>query len=245
MRPDRALVVQSPEHVPIVLVPAGLGRRGAAFLIDLLLSGAVIAVLGGIARFLPGGVGTLVATTTGFLVMWGYHLWFEQRSAGQTPGKRIARLRVVDARGLPLSFQQSLVRNVARALDIIPAGGIGLLAATLDPHRRRLGDLAADTVVVEELQPPAPDLRSLAPPRVNSLDIPRIRRQARNLISLEERELLLALCLRADGLDRQARYDLFEAAGARCRRRLGIDDERLSGENVVRNLVSLLFQRPG
>ncbi len=63
----------------------------------------------------------------------------------------------------------------------------------------------------------------------------------RNRIGLEEREFLLALCIRADGLDPSARYDLMEEVGLHYKRKLGVDDPFLSGENLVRDLTSLLF----
>ena len=240
---ERSMVVYSPEHVPIVLTPAGLGRRSVAFIIDSALALGAASLVGDLALVVCGPLGQLVAATLGFLIWWGYHIYFEVRRSGQTPGKRIASLRVADARGLPITFSQSLVRNVVRVLDMIPMGGVGFAATLIDPHGRRLGDIVAGTLVVEELPARVPDLGSLRAPRVNSLDSPRVRRLIAHRVSLEEREFLLALCLRADTLEPQARYQLFESAGTRYRRRLRIDDERLSGENLVRGMVAVLYQK--
>jgi uncharacterized RDD family membrane protein YckC len=238
----QAIRVLSPEHVAIELVAAGFGRRFLAFLLDLIVIGAATSLVGYAAIMLPGWLSVALTTTAGFIIMWGYHIYCEVRWRGQSPGKRIMQLRVVDARGLPVGVRQSLVRNLIRALDMVPMGGIGMAACLIDPQRRRLGDLAADTLVVEERQPPAPDLAALSARRQNSLDTPRIRRQLALRISLEEREFLLALCQRAERIDQQARFSLFEAAGESLRQRLGIDQEHLSGENVVRGTVALLYE---
>jgi uncharacterized RDD family membrane protein YckC len=241
MNGEQAVVVHSPEHVAIHLVAAGFGRRFAAFLIDLMLIGGVTGLLSMVLKLLPDALSTLIVTTAGFLITWGYHVYFEVRQGGQSLGKRLLSLRVVDARGLPIDLRQSLVRNVVRAFDMIPVGGIGMATCLLDRHRRRLGDLAAGTLVVEERQPPVVDLAALQQRRQNSLDTPRLRRQVANRLSLEEREFLLALVMRAPALEERARFELFENVGDHYRQRLGIDQQQLSGENLVRGLVALCY----
>ncbi len=241
MTGDQAVVVHSPEHVAIHLVAAGFGRRFAAFLIDSLLIVGLTGLLSLILRILPDALATLIVTTAGFIITWGYHIYFEVAHGGQSLGKRLLSLRVVDARGLPIDLRQSLIRNVVRALDMAPLGGIGMATCLLDRQRRRLGDLAAGTLVVEERQPPAVDLAAVHSLRQNSLDTPRLRRQVANRISLEEREFLLALVMRAPQLEERARFELFESVGDRYRERLGIDQHQLSGENLVRGLVAICY----
>jgi len=235
----RRTVVQSPEHVLIELLPAGLGTRFAAFLLDCALLLGILGVLEQPIRFLPPSIHGLLSITVSFVVIWGYHTFFEVLWNGQTPGKRVLRLRVVDGRGLPVDLAQSLIRNVVRLLDLLPFGGIGMLSATLDSEHRRLGDRAADTRVVLEIQPAIPALEALAVRRFNSLRTPRVRRYVEHRIGVEERELLFSLCLRASGLSEQARYGLFEEVGAHYRRELGIEDPNLSGESLVRGLAAM------
>jgi uncharacterized RDD family membrane protein YckC len=232
-------VVQSPEHVLIELIPAGLGTRFAAFLLDSVVVLGIVSVLDLPIRLLPAAVQGLLSTTAGFVVIWGYHTFFEVLWNGQTPGKRMLRIRVVDGRGLPVDLAQSLIRNVVRLLDLLPAGGIGMLSATLDPEHRRLGDRAADTRVVAETQPAIPALEVLAVRRFNTLRTPRIRSYVEHRIGVEERELLFSLCLRAPALSEQARYSLFEEVAAHYRRELGIEDPNLSGESLVRGLAAM------
>jgi uncharacterized RDD family membrane protein YckC len=236
------LTITTPEHVHIRLEPAGAGSRFLAILIDSTIVTSVSAFIYGlIVRLLPMGIALAIFVTANFLLTWGWHLYFETRKQGRTPGKRILRIRVVDARGLPVSLYQSLVRNITRVLDFAPAFyGIGAIAMMSSPTRRRLGDIIADTLVVRDLQPLAYRGQLAAERRHNSLRTPRVLRLARHRISLGERELLLALCMRADRMKPEARYDLMEAVAEVYRKKLDLD-ETMSGENLVRDLTAVLF----
>jgi uncharacterized RDD family membrane protein YckC len=239
----RLRTIHSPEHVAIALVPAGLGSRYVAFLLDLSLIVGACALITRLASFIPT-VGTALQFTLCFALFWSYPVLFEVFGRGQTPGKRLLHLRVVDGRGLPIKVEQSLVRNVVRLLDMTPLGGGGMVSTLVDAHHRRLGDLAADTLVVDEKQPEAIDSEASGGRRHNSLRTPRIRRLVEHRLGLEERELLLALCVRAPDLEERARYDLFESVGKHYRERLDIDDVHLGGEAVVRGLVALCYGDP-
>ncbi len=231
--------VHSPEHVLIELRPAGLGSRLGAFALDAAILAGAVGLLQLAGRLLPDSVAGLLVTTADFLVLWGYHVVFEVLWNGQTPGKRILGLRVVDGRGLPIQAAQSLVRNVVRIVDMIPSGGIGMLAALTDSQHRRLGDRAADTLVVDERQPGTGLLQSLGSRRFNTLRSPRLQRLIRHRIGLDERELLFALCLRGEGLTERARFELFEEVGNHYRAALGIEEPSLSGESVVRGIAAV------
>jgi uncharacterized RDD family membrane protein YckC len=239
---ERSRVVLTPEHVLILLEPAGLGSRFVALAVDFALVAGLTALVTRLAFALPGGAGTIVRALALLLLTWGYHVYFEVRHQGQSPGKRIAGIRVVDGRGLPLSLEQSFVRNVVRVLDALPIGyALGALACYFDPRRRRLGDIAADTLVVRERRTLELEGRASRARSWNSLRTPRLVRLARHRVSLEERELLQALCLRAPGLADSARVELMEEVGRHYRERLGIDDPHLSGEGVVQGLAGALL----
>ena len=237
--------ILTPEHVEIRLTPAGPGSRFVALLVDSLfavgISGSVARALG---PLLPSGLAAPLFATLNFVVSWGYHVFFEVRHRGQSPGKRLLGLRVVDGRGLPLTLEQSFVRNVVRILDFAPAFyGLGALVLALDPYRRRLGDIVADTIVVQEARSatlPAGGARKDPP---TSLRTPRVQRQIRRRVSVEEREFLAHLLLRVEALEPKARFDLFEEVGGFYARRLEIEDRTLSGENLVRGVVAILFDR--
>src|SRR6185503_9572959 len=195
-----------------------------------------------VSTFLPRGVAMAILVTVNFFLTWAWHLWFETRRQGRTPGKRALKIRVIDARGLPVSLYQSLVRNITRVLDFAPAFyGIGAIASLSSPTRRRLGDIIADTLVIRDTQPLAYKPQLAAERRYNSLRTPRVLRLIRHRINLEEREFLLALCMRADKMSAEARYDLMEEVAAAYRAELGLEEESISGENFVRDLTAVLF----
>ena len=234
---EREAVVLTPEHVPIRLFPAGLGARFFALLVDAGVILGVSSMLSMMLGFMSGFRMVLV-----FVISWGYHVYFEVRHQGRSPGKRLCGLRVVDSRGLPVTFQQSFVRNVVRVVDSAPAFyGAGALISLLDRRSRRLGDIAADTLVIEERSAGDPSAAISGARRFNSLQNPRVLRRLRRQVGLEEREFLLALCLRADFLETRARFDLMEEVGGYYRRTLEMDDPNVSGENLVRGLLAVLY----
>jgi hypothetical protein len=115
-------------------------------------------------------VAVAIFVTVNFFLTWAWHLWFETRRQGRTPGKRMMKIRVIDARGLPVSLHQSLVRNITRVLDFLPAFyGVGAIAVLASSSRRRLGDIIADTLVVRDAQPLAYRGQLAAERRHNSL----------------------------------------------------------------------------
>lgn len=243
MRGAKARLVVTPEHVEIRLDPAGLGSRFIALIVDFaLVSGGSVVISQITLSLLPTALGVIVRALVLLVLTWGYHVYFEVLHAGQSPGKRIMGIRVVDGRGLPLSFEQSFVRNVVRVLDALPVGyALGAVFCQLDGLHRRLGDIAADTLVVRESRPFDLERRTSRSRAFNSLRTPRVLRLARHRIGLEEREFLSALCLRAEALQEQARFDLMEEVGRHYRTVLEIDDPHLSGENLVRGIAGVLF----
>ena len=237
------VTITTPEHVPIRLEPAGAGSRFLATMMDTFLITAVSSVLGfAFGLLLPRGIAFALIITANFLLTWGWHVFFEVRKQGRTPGKRALRLRVIDARGLPVSLYQSLVRNIVRAIDFAPAFyGFAALVTMITPSRRRLGDLVADTLVVRDAQPLTYKGQFASDRRHNPLRTPRVLRLVRHKISLEEREFLLTLCLRADRMSPEARYDLMEEVAGVYRAELGLEADSISGENFVRDLTAVLF----
>lgn len=247
MRGTKARLILTPEHVEIRLDPAGLGSRFIALLVDFALVTGTSAVVSQITLLLlPMAVGFIVQALVLLVLTWGYHVYFEVLHAGQSPGKKIMGIRVVDGRGLPLSFEQSFVRNVVRVLDALPVGyAFGALFCQLDGLHRRLGDVAADTLVVRESRTFAFERRASRSRVFNSLRTPRVLRLIRHRVGLEEREFLSALCLRAEALQEQARFDLMDEVGRHYRTLLEIDDPHLSGENLVRGITGILFSNRG
>ncbi|HUP59485.1 MAG TPA: RDD family protein [Thermoanaerobaculia bacterium] len=240
---SRELTIVTPEHVHIRLEPAGVGSRFLATVVDsFIVHGAATLILVILALALPGRIAAAIFITVNFVLAWSWHVFFETRKQGRTPGKRALGIRVIDARGLPVSLYQSLVRNITRVLDFAPAFyGIAAISALASASHRRLGDVVADTLVIRDAQPLAWRGQLAAERRYNSLRTPRVLRLIRHRIGLEEREFLLTLCLRAEKMSPAARYDLMEEVAAFYRGKLDVEEEHMSGENFVRDLTAVVF----
>ncbi|HEV2034921.1 MAG TPA: RDD family protein [Candidatus Dormibacteraeota bacterium] len=154
--PDTDLVIATPERVSFDYQVAGLGTRAIAQLLDLLiLGGVLIAVLlfGVAAGAISGSqtIGTLIEIIGAFVVVFGYFWVSEALWSGQTIGKKAFRLRAVGDRGEPLTFMQAGIRNVVRIVDFLPYGyGVGFVVMFANGKGKRLGDLAAGTIVVKD-----------------------------------------------------------------------------------------------
>jgi uncharacterized RDD family membrane protein YckC len=238
-----ASTILTPEHVEIRLVPAGLGRRFLAVVLDGACATAVAAALTlPLQGLLSPGVGYALFASASFVVGWGWHVFFEAFAQGRSPGKRLLGLRVVDGRGLPVSLEQAFVRNTVRALDFAPlCYGIGALSCQIDGKVRRLGDIAADTLVIREGRVFEGVQEIHRSPEFNSLRTPRVVNLVRRRLSLEEADFLLALCMRAPELSDRARFDLMEDVARYYQEKLELQDLPLSGQALVRGLTALVF----
>jgi len=145
---DTLTLVETPEGIALQLRAAGAMARAAAWLLDAIirigLMWAVAVVIGVLGS---SGMGLYLLTLFG--VLWLYPVLFEVLRDGQTPGKRVMRLRVVNANGTPVTWIASIVRNLMRTVDMLPlCYAFGLVSCLADPRGRRLGDLVAGTLVV-------------------------------------------------------------------------------------------------
>jgi uncharacterized RDD family membrane protein YckC len=161
------LRIQTPEHVGFRYVLAGLGTRSTAFLVDTVVRGlfilfiflAVVLFARLLPQFDPTGLFAAIPKTWFFalgvlaygVVDLGYFLIFEALWSGQTPGKRMQKLRVVKINGQPIGWLESSIRNILRAVDILLGFyPLGLFVMFLSSRSQRIGDYAAGTVVIVE-----------------------------------------------------------------------------------------------
>ena len=156
--------IETPELVTFSYTIAGVGSRVAAALIDYLLCLLLlIALLVGVAMLGTTRLVSLGGTSSEawalaivvlgqFFILWGYYVLWEGLADGQTPGKRALRLRVVSDGGYSVSFAGSAIRNLVRIVDMQPVFtyGVGIGSILLTKQGKRLGDLAAGTLVVRE-----------------------------------------------------------------------------------------------
>ena len=151
-------VIETPEQLGFRVELAGLGHRAAAWALDSFLRGLllIVAMIAFGAFEVAGGFGLGSALFFVFLfaLTWFYFVFFEVVMTGQSPGKRAFGLRVLGSDGLPVTLRQSILRNLARAADLIVVGAhvvpVGAAVIWLDPRARRLGDMVAGTIVVVE-----------------------------------------------------------------------------------------------
>jgi uncharacterized RDD family membrane protein YckC len=190
---DDHFAVETPENIRFGYDIADIGSRALAVLIDSLLQGVLYAILFFSALILEAGVSGLSLPSWAnellvvllilslFLIQFGYFILLEIFLNGQTPGKRLLKLRVIKENGYPLSALDSIVRNLVRIIDFFPIFyGVGILTMFLNRRAKRLGDFAAGTLVVKlrdqvKLQSLLPlaaadSDRGFAPPALGGLD---------------------------------------------------------------------------
>jgi uncharacterized RDD family membrane protein YckC len=151
---DCVVRLVTPERIVIAHPLAGPARRFVAYLIDLVLLGAMVFVAFVISLVLSFGAtaGLGPAMLALFLLTWGYGAFCEGVFNGQTVGKRAMRIRVVSERGVPISGAQAILRNLVGTVDgLVPFFfQVALVSMILTRKFQRLGDLAAGTMVVIE-----------------------------------------------------------------------------------------------
>ena len=160
------LTIDTPEQVSIRFPVAGLGSRFLAILADTVVQAVayvlLILVLVLIATSAPktaagemsrAGEKWLVAGIIlfHFVMYWGYFTLFETFWNGQTPGKKLCKIRVIQQSGRQITFFEAMTRNLIRIVDMFPSFYlIGVIATLCNRQHQRLGDLAAGTLVVHE-----------------------------------------------------------------------------------------------
>jgi hypothetical protein len=181
-----------------------------------------------------------------FLVSVVYAILLEWRWRGQTIGKRLFGLRVIDVHGLRLQLPQIALRNLLRLVDTLPLLYlVGGLAAVFSRNAQRLGDMAANTVVTRERKPEQPDLEQIAPAKYNSLMAqPHLAARLRSLVTPEAAALAVRAVALRDGYDPLARIALFHELKAHFRSLVEFPDdvvENLTDEQYVRSVLRVIY----
>lgn len=186
---DTVNYCETPEGIVLRLKAAGPVPRACAWLIDLLIktgAGMIFLIILSTLQF----VGTGIFLVLLFLIEWFYHVGFELIS-GATPGKKTMNLVVINNNGTPVTFTSAMLRNLLRAADFFPFFyGAGLASTLINKDFKRLGDLAAGTMVVHEEKSPAARPAHNAPPKRPPADL-RVNEQ-RTLLDFAERSTSLS-----------------------------------------------------
>jgi hypothetical protein len=159
----------------------------------------------------------------------------------------VFRLRVVDVEGMRLQFNQIVTRNLLRFVDSIPVlylvGGVTCWA---NRNCQRLGDLAANTVVIRNPRITEPDLDQLLAGKFNSLlQYPHLAARLRQRVSPGEAAMAVQALVRRDEFDPAARVDLFGELAAHFRARVEFPAEATDGvadEQYIRNVVDVVYR---
>jgi len=154
---DTSVEIVTPENIAFRYHVAGPFRRLPAYIIDMVVQALLLLVVGGGTTILFGMIGLPALgiglwLIFGFVLSWFYGGLFETYWNGQTPGKRMMRIRVIATDGQPVNGLQAVLRNFLRAIDGLPLNfyQVGLFTASMNDRFQRLGDLAAGTMVVVE-----------------------------------------------------------------------------------------------
>ncbi len=162
MLDDDRYTVETPEQIDLLYDVAGIGSRFLAALIDHVLLAVILALLCSLIAVIADRVQLGLGSATVFsifgigifLFLCAYYIFFETTWNGQTPGKRLIGIRMVRAGGRPIGFLASTIRNFIRLADFLPIlYGVGALVMFVDRRSRRLGDLAAGALAIQERRP--------------------------------------------------------------------------------------------
>lgn len=243
------LPLRTPEGIVFSLPLAGPASRFLAVLIDIACITAATETLDRVFGALKvSGAGQALFAIVYFALTIGYGIVLEWFWRGQTLGKRVVGLRVMDEHALRLDFSQIVVRNLLRMIDGLPIFYlVGGAACFFTRYSQRLGDLAANTIVVRDIKPSQPDLNQLLGGRYNSmLEHRHLAARLRQRVPPPAATIALASILRRDQFEPRARVELFEELAAYFKAMVEFPPEiteQLSDEHYVRNVVEILFAR--
>lgn len=245
------LRIRTPEGITFAYPLAGPVTRCLAWAVDFIVVIGIVMTtsMGGCfssAFISPDITGALLMIELLVLPV-AYGVGCEWFGRGQTLGKKVFRLRVMDADGLRLQFHQVLMRNLVRFVDQLPlCYVIGGISCLVSGKAQRLGDLAAGTIVVHHRKPLEPDLEQLLGTKFNSLRshlhlCARIRQRT----SADEARLALQALVRRDEFEPAARIKLFAEIAEHFRAKTEFPGELIEAmpdEQFVRSIVDILFR---
>ncbi len=242
---DRTLSVQTPESIAFSYELAGLGSRFLAVVIDLLIQGAIfVAIIWGIALLGAGQPPERVVTAAStkmavsilyaffitliFIVFFAYFIVFEAFWNGRTPGKKLMGLRVVRDGGYPLDFTSAAIRNLIRVGEVVLGFyAISAIACIASAENKRLGDMAAGTIVVRDSP-----IASLATLVAESEEAPRS-----TMLTEKEHSIIDLFVARRKSLAPSVRAQIAARIAAQVRPRVSYDLQRLTDDELLTRLA--------
>jgi uncharacterized RDD family membrane protein YckC len=252
MKPARQsrLSIETPEGVVFSFQLATPVSRALAWVIDaavILTACYVISQVCTAANVFNRDIAAGVTTVLYFVISVIYGILLEWRWRGQTIGKRLLGLRVLDIHGMRLQLSQIVLRNLLRFIDALPALYlVGGIACLFSRNAQRLGDLAANTIVAVECKSEEPDLDEIAPAKYNSLLVyPHLAARLRSLVTPEAAAIAVQAVTMRDGYDPIARIELFAELAAHFRSLVEFPEQALDGvtdEQYVRSVLRVIYK---
>lgn len=246
----QSLVIETPEGVTFSFELATPATRSLAWAVD---TAATLGLAYGATRAteIAGILNVDWSRALGLLLYFSISLTYcivlEWRWSGQTVGKRLLGLRVIDEQGLQLQLSQVVLRNIMRLIDAPPPllYLIGGVTALVSRKGQRLGDMAANTIVVRERPRQRPDIEQIAPARYNSLlAYPHLAARLRTLANPEAVGMTVQALSRRDGYEPIARVELFAELAAYYRDLVTFPDTALEGltdEQYLRSVTRVIY----
>ena len=250
-RLEDVATVETPEQIELALPLAGVGSRALAFILDfaiqlvpiiialvLVLAVKSISLLNTAGKdaapndvrpsVMAAAVFSIIVFVTNFL----YFTFFDLVSRGQSPGKRALKLRVVRDGGLAIDARSSLIRNLVRTVDMLPGFYVlGMVSIFLSREHKRVGDLAAGTLVIRDHGDAVGDLAELLAPRSTNL-----ASASRSALSASDRALVHDFLERRDRLPQEARTRVARQIAEQLGARYGVDPQ-LAPDAVIDELA--------
>ena len=249
------LTIATPEGVLFRLPLAGPTSRLYALLLDTVI---VLGTVNGIGLLVylifakAPGFGVMVITLAEFAIGFAYSALMEGFWNGQTIGKRLFHLRVIDQSGFPLRIEQAWVRNLMRVFDALPFAYLfGAISVLSSPLMQRFGDRVAGTLVVRQTPLDLPGEESWTRQKYNSfMEYPTFAMHLRRAATPELASLIQDALRRRNELAPYARREIYRELAKYLQSEVSSfpDElvERLSDEQYLINASAILFgeQRP-
>lgn len=248
-RSQNALVIRTADQISFAITLAGPMSRFLAWIIDVGAIAAALSMINGLFAligFFSQDIAAGFYFAFNFILVLSYGIVLEWFWRGQTIGKRIIGLRVIDEQGLKLRLEQIILRNLLRVVDRLPLGYmVGGICMLLSRRNQRLGDIVAGTVVAYAPKASIPDVADILEHKYNSFrNHPHLEARLRKNTPPQAAALALEAISRRMDLDDTARITVFREVADYFREIVAFPDEDTLGitdEQYTRNVIDSIY----
>jgi uncharacterized RDD family membrane protein YckC len=246
----KQMTIRTPEGVVFALLIATPVQRYLALIVDMAAITVISSVLGTVLKIfslVSSDLAVGLSIVFGFICQIMYPICMEWFWKGRTLGKWLMGLQVMDVQGLKLQASQIVIRNILRFIDILPAVYLlGGVSAFISRKGQRLGDIAANTIVIYHPPVTAPDLSIIEISKYNTFrEYPHLAARLRQSVMPLEAQAVLSALIRRQNIAVKERGSLFESIRRHFENKVTFPAEAVEGlsdEQYVRNLADILYQ---